>query len=104
MAEEREVPDIYCDGLQIMLTPFDVVLQLTERVPPTASSSPKQRHAAVETTNNVVGNVRMSLEHAKVVSILLRKVLKNREDEQHGPINLLPEMCNQLGISLQEDW
>ena len=46
----------------------------------------------------------MSLEHAKVMTILLRKVLKQHEDQQGTPIVLHPQIYTQMGISRQEDW
>jgi hypothetical protein len=46
----------------------------------------------------------MSLEHAKVLAIMLRKTLKQHEETQGAPINLLPQVFQQLGLSPQEDW
>ena len=91
---DNQPPDIYCDSIQIMLSPFDVIMQLTQRAPLIGTTEPP----------SVVGNVRMSLEHAKVTAILLRKVLKQHEDQQGAPITLHPQVYQQLGLSPQEDW
>jgi hypothetical protein len=98
MPEERDVPDIYCDGLQVLVSPFDLMLQLTERDPKVGPDG------KVTSENRTVAYVRMSLEHAKVVAILLRRVLKNHEDQQGSPIGLHPQVCTELTISPREDW
>ena len=95
---EKEIPDIYTDGVQVMVNPFDVILQLTERHPSLPTQG-KQPEAA-----KTVAYVRMSLEHAKVLTILLRKVLKQHEDQQKGKIHLHPQVCVGMGISPEEDW
>jgi len=90
-----EAPDIYCDGVQIGLTPFDVMIELGRRpagLPPQADAKPVR-----------VGTIRMSLQHAKVFAIILRKNLKAYEDAT-GPISMHPELRKQLGISKEEDW
>ena len=90
---EQDVPDIYCDGMQIQASPFGIVLLLT-LVPPTPGTQPPKN----------VAYVRMSLEHAKVVAIMLRRVMKQHEEQQGGAIVLHPQLYQQLGISRQEDW
>jgi hypothetical protein len=89
------VPDIYCDGVQMVATPFDIMIELQRRpagLPMTNESKPVR-----------VGTVRMSLEHAKVFAIMLRKNLKAYED-QTGKIPMHPNLARELGISSQEDW
>jgi hypothetical protein len=48
--------------------------------------------------------MRMSVEHAKVMAILLTKQLKAYEQQLGQPIPLHPQLYTQLGISRQEDW
>src|SRR6266581_2555776 len=96
---EEQLPDIYCDGVNVMVSPFDLILQLTQRVPAPPPGQGQKGEPA-----KAVANVRMSLEHAKVMAILLRKVLKQHEDQQKAPINLHPQICDAMGISVQEDW
>ena len=97
MADEKhdEAPDIYCDGVQIASTPFDVMIELQRR-PPGLPTPPDAKPVRV-------GTVRMSLEHAKVLAIILRKNLKAYED-QTGPIPLHSDHARALGISKAEDW
>jgi len=87
-----EVPDIYCDGVQMGLTPYDVMIFLLRRPADPAEKEPVR-----------VGTLRMSLEHAKVLAITLRKNLKGYED-QTGKIPMHPELMKTLGISKEEDW
>jgi hypothetical protein len=51
-----------------------------------------------------VTNVRMSLEHPKVMAIILRKQLKIYEDGNGGPIVLHPNLWKNLGLSKHDDW
>ena len=91
---DPELVDVYCDSVQILLGPFDLLLHLSQRSSIPGSTMPPR----------MVGCVRMSLEHAKVLAIMLRKVLKQHEETQGAPINLLPQVYQQLGLSPQEDW
>ena len=98
MSDEKlneEAPDIYCDGVQIGLTPFDVMIELQRRpagLPTPADAKPVR-----------AGTIRMSLQHAKVFAIMLRKNLKAYEDTT-GKIPMHPELLKHLGISKEEDW
>lgn len=91
--KSSEVPDIYCDGVQMGLTPYDVMIALLRR-PPVVGGEGKPA---------LVGTIRMSLEHAKVFAIMLRKNLKSYEDAT-GPIPMHPDLMKDLGISKSEDW
>ena len=98
MAEEKheEIPDIYCDGVKMGMTPFDMMIWLLQRPPSigTQGTEVKPIH---------VGTIRMSLEHAKVFAIMLRKNIKEYED-QTGQIPMHPDLMRNLGISKAEDW
>lgn len=99
MPDEKpdEAPDIYCDGVQMNLTPYDMMIWLQRRpaAPPTSGGEVvKPIH---------VGTIRMSLEHAKVFAIMLRKYLKGYEDTT-GQILMHPKLMEELGISKEEDW
>jgi hypothetical protein len=45
----------------------------------------------------------MSLEHAKVMAMIMRRTLKDYERGTGCPINLPAKLCNEMGLSL-EDW
>ena len=97
MAEEKhdEIPDIYCNGVQMGISPYDLTIELQ------LNSPPKEGEKQVAA---LVGKVRMSLEHAKVFAIMLRKHLRGYEDQAGGPIRVHPEFLKGLGISREEDW
>jgi hypothetical protein len=46
----------------------------------------------------------MSLEHAKVMAIILRKQLKQFEEQLGAEIALPLQVYQQLGVSPKEDW
>ncbi len=51
-----------------------------------------------------VCNVRVSVEHAKVLAILLKRQVKQYEAQLGENVPLHPQLYTQLGISKQEDW
>ncbi len=91
-AMSDQVPDLYADAVQIGLGPFGIVLMLGMQAG--QPGAPQVR----------VANVRMSLEHAKVLSILLKRQLKQFEEQMGEDIPLHPQLYTQLGISKTEDW
>jgi hypothetical protein len=50
-----------------------------------------------------LATVRMSLEHMKVMAMLLKRQLKAYEEQAASPINIPRQVYNGLGLS-QEDW
>ena len=92
---ENEAPDLYTDAIQIGMSAFGVVLSCQMQSPAgAASGQPPVR----------VCNLRMSLEHDKVLAMLLRKQLKNLEEQMNSEIPLATQVYQQLGLSKQEDW
>lgn len=91
---DAEVPDLYTDGVQIGVSPFGVTLAFAMQPPgQTGTLAPIK-----------VCHLRMSLEHAKVMTIMLKKNLKNFEDQMGQNIPLHPQLTQQLGLSKTEDW
>jgi len=87
-----QVPDLYTDSVQIGMGPFGVVLVLGMQTG-TPGSAPVK-----------IANLRMSLEHAKILAILLKKQLRVFEEQMGGEIPLHPQLYTQLGLSKTEDW
>jgi len=87
-------PLLYSDGIQIGISPFTVSLSFT--VAPAAQAG-AQLPAPVAT-------IRTSLEHAKVMAIVLRRQLKQFEEQLGTEIPLPPQVFQQLGVSPKEDW
>jgi hypothetical protein len=91
---DAEAPDLYTDAVQIGLSPFGVVLGFAmQPAGQTGTMAPIK-----------VCNLRMSLEHAKVMTIMLRKQLKNFEETMGEDIPMHPQLATQLGLSKTEDW
>ncbi len=89
-----DAPVLYSDGIQVGISPFTVTLGFTV-------APPAQPGHQVPTP---VATIRMSLEHAKVMAILLRKQLKQFEEQLGNEISLPPQVYQQLGVSPKEDW
>ena len=88
------VPELYADGVQIGLGPFGVTLAFAmQPAGQTGTMAPIK-----------VCNLRMSLEHAKVLAMMLRKQLKNFEEQMGENIPLPQQLYQQLGLSKMEDW
>ena len=89
-----QTPNFYADAVQIGVSPFGVVLQCGMK-PPNAGSN---------VMPTPVANVRMSLEHAKVLAIMLRKNIRQYEQALGTEIPLPSQLWSQLGLSRKEDW
>ena len=86
-------PDFYVDQVRINIGPFGGSMVCGLSAP-----NPTPGHAEVRD----VATLRMSLEHMKVLAMLLKRQLKTYED-QAGMINIPRQIYNNLGIS-PEDW
>lgn len=86
--------DLFIDGVQVGLSPFSVALVFTISPQPGAGTQAPKKLATI----------RMSAEHAKVMSILMRRQLKQFEEQLGQPIPIPPQVYQQLGLSPKEDW
>jgi len=87
-------PILYSDGIQVGISPFTVTLGFT--VAPQAQPGTQ--------VPIPVATIRMSLEHAKLMAIILRKQLRQFEQQLGQDIALPHQVCQQLGLSPKEDW
>ena len=93
--QEPEVAELYTDAFEVTTTPFGVNMTFGVREPHPAPNKPQSvRELAI---------VRMSLEHAKVMTMLLRRQLKVYESDVGVPIKIPSSVYTQLGIA-EEDW
>jgi len=90
-----EVPDFYADQFRVNVAPFGCAMTfgLSDAHP-----SPGQMQPAQD-----IARIRMSLEHLKVMTMLLKRQLKAYEEQSSAPINIPRQVYNSLGLS-QEDW
>ena len=93
----EEVPDVYCDQFTMGQSAYGItfVFSLTHSTPPPATERVKSEPQVI---------VRMSLEHAKVMAMMIRKNLKQYELEHLGdPIRIPSKLWRELGLP-EEDW
>ena len=92
---EDEVPQIYTDNFRFSVHPYGVAFTFGVNEPhPTPGKITPSREQLV---------LRMSLEQAKVLAMMLRRNLKNYEREHSLEIAIPYQVYTQLGIA-REDW
>jgi len=90
-----DLPEHYIDQFIMTVGAFGTAMTFGLSA---AHPSPGQVPQAQE-----VVRLRMSLEHAKVMAIILKRNLKAFEDQVGAQISIPREVYRQLGLS-QEDW
>lgn len=90
-----EVSEYYVDSFRMSSGAFGVAITLGVRPPHPEPARP--------TGPRDVAVVRMSLEHAKVMAMIMRRTLKEYERGTGCTINLPAKLFNEMGLSL-EDW
>jgi hypothetical protein len=96
MSEKPEVPDVYTDQMTLAQTPYGLAItfSLSPSTPPAIPTGQSEQQVVV----------RMSLEHAKVMAMILRKQLKQYELEHLGEKITIPGIVyQQMGLS-DSDW
>jgi hypothetical protein len=92
---DNEVPDVYSDQFRINTTPYGATLAFAKTKPDTpAGQAPRSEDQVI---------VRMSLEHLKVMVMVLRKNLRGYEQRTGITVELPFDMLNSMGLS-KEDW
>ena len=89
-----DIPEFYVDQFRMSVNPYGTAITfgLATPHPPSGQSQ----------VNDTV-LLRMSLEHVKIMTIILRKNLKAYEEQSQAPINIPRAIMNQMGLS-PEDW
>ena len=92
---ETELPEFYVDQLRITLGAYGgaITFGLTPAHPPPGQMQPAQD----------LVRLRMSLEHVKVMTMILKRQVKAFEEQTGIAINIPRAVYNGLGLS-QEDW
>ena len=94
---EHEVPDVYSDQFSMAQTPYGItfIFSLTP-------SNPSALPGVAQTEPKAI--VRMSLEHAKVMAMMIRRNLQQYELEHLGdPIRVPPKILADLRLD-QDEW
>lgn len=91
-----DVVDVYSDQFQLNTSAYGAVLNflVTKSTPPTPGSPPEAEKMAT---------IRMSLEHLKVLTFVVRRQLLKQESETRVKYDVPMEVLNALRIS-PEDW
>lgn len=95
MVEDNKIPEVYTDSFTVAVNPFGVAF--------TFGVNTARPTTGLVTPAKDVAIVRMSLEHAKVLAMLLRRDLRNYEINNKLEIPLPAQVYTQLGIA-KEDW
>lgn len=95
MEEEKSVPEIYTDAFRLTISPYGVTFTFSMSVPHPASGKIAPAKDSM--------CLRMSLEQAKVLAMMLRKNLRNYETGNSLEIALPSQLYTQLGLS-KENW
>ena len=95
MEEEKFVPEIYTDAFRFTVSPYGITFTFSRSIPHPASGKVAPPKDSI--------CLRMSLEQAKVLAMMLRKNLKNYEKSNSLEIALPSQLYTQLGLS-KENW
>ncbi|MFA4835850.1 MAG: hypothetical protein WC749_07270 [Dehalococcoidia bacterium] len=92
----EEPIDVYADQFQISIGPFGCSLDfaISPPTPPAPGKLPEVKRVAT---------IRMSLEHLKAMTFLLRRQIMRAERETGVKIELPIQVINGMGIS-PDDW
>ena len=94
--DENAIPDIYADNMQITTGVYGVNITF-------GLSEPHPSVGGVVQPPAEKVRIRMSLQHAKVVAMLLRQHLKNYELNTGTSIQIPQNVYTGVGVA-EEDW
>jgi len=89
------IPEFYIDQFRVTLGAFGAAMTF-------GVSDPHPNPGQIQPAQDTV-RLRMSLEHAKVMAMLLKRQIKAFEEQTAISINIPRQVYNGLGLS-QEDW
>jgi hypothetical protein len=91
---ESDVPEFYVDQFRTNVNPYGAAITF-------GLASPHPTTGQAQVNDTVL--IRMSLEHLKVMAVILKKQLKAYEEQTQATVNIPRAVLNQLGLS-PEDW
>jgi len=89
-----DVPEFYVDQFRMNVNPYGTAITFGLSSPHPTTGQPQVQDTVL---------LRMSLEHMKIMAIILKKNLKAYEEQTQATINIPRAILNQMGLS-QEDW
>ncbi len=98
---KQNIPDIYFDRIQITTSVLgvNIVLGLSDAV----VSVPRDASGKIVMGNTDLAVVRTSPAHAKLVSMIIRKQLKEYEEKSKTSIQIPEDVYRELGLN-PADW
>ena len=89
------IPEFYVDQFRVTVAPFGgaMTFGLSDPHPSPGHTLPPQDTV----------RIRMSLEHMKIMAMLIKRQLKNYEEQMGAPVNIPRQVYNGMSLS-QEDW
>ncbi|MDE2785037.1 MAG: hypothetical protein OXL37_00085 [Chloroflexota bacterium] len=102
MPNEPAIPDIHADLVQIVSTEFGIILGLRALSFPHAMQADEQGSEDEDVHPELKGIVRLSPTQAKIFAIMLKRALKELED-QDGTIPLPSGFIEQVRPT-QDEW
>ena len=87
--------DAYADQFSMAIGPYGVNLSFL--------LSPPHQDPTKPIPPSTVATIRMSVEHAKVMIMVMKKHVQLTEEQAGVQVKVAPSVLNQLGIS-PEDW
>ncbi len=95
-ADSVQVPDVYADQFIVSVNVWGANLSFLKGPPhPAPGQQPQAEAQAV---------IRMSLEHAKIMTIVLKRQLKQYEHDNGVEVVIPTQVYNAMGLSPTEDW
>lgn len=92
MPDEKEIPELYSDMFEVVSGPYGIVLNFMK--------SPPVPRAEIKET---VARVRMSWEHAKAMTFIMQKHVKQVEREIGVSYPVPIKVLSTMGVA-PEDW
>jgi len=88
--------DVYVDQVMLAISPYGVALNFRK-------SSPKPAAPGTVPQADDVGTIRMSLEHAKIMTFLIKRQLDEAQSSLGVDVQIPIRLMNDLRIA-PEDW
>lgn len=89
------IPEFYVDQFRVTVAPFGGVMTF-------GLTDPHPTPGQIQPPRDIV-RVRMSLEHMKVMAMLIKRQVKAYEEQAMSSVNLPRQVYNGMGLS-PEDW
>ena len=89
------IPEFYIDQIRLTVAPFGAAMTF-------GLSDPHPSPGQIQPPQDTV-RIRMSLEHMKVMAMMMKRQIKAFEEQAASPINIPRQVYNNMGLS-QEDW